>query len=53
MAVQPPDLPPPARDPEEKDLSRRSRAGALNPVLIVAMIVLIAAVAFVFWARAG
>jgi hypothetical protein len=53
MAVQPPDLPPPARDPNEKELSRRSRVGALNPVLIVAVIVLIGIVAFVFWARGG
>ena len=47
MAAQPPDLPPPARDPNEKELSRRSRVGALNPVLIVAVIVLIGIVVFV------
>jgi hypothetical protein len=47
MAAQPPDLPPHARDPDEKELSRRSRAGALNPVLIVAGIVLIGIAVFV------
>lgn len=47
MAVQPPDLPPPARDPDERDLARRSRGGSVNPVLIIAAIVLIGVAVFV------
>jgi hypothetical protein len=47
MAVQRPDLPPPARDPDERDLARRSRGGSLNPVLIMAAIVLIGVAVFV------
>lgn len=47
MAAQPPDLPP--RDPSlaDRDLSRRSRGGSLNPVLIIAVIALIGVVVFV------
>jgi hypothetical protein len=51
MAIQPPDLPPRELDPAERDLARRSGQAALAPWLITAAVVLLAALAFIVWAR--
>lgn len=53
MAVQPPDLPPRDRSPEDRELSRRSGGGALSPWLLIAGVVLIGVLAFVVFARLG
>ena len=53
MTVQPPDLPPREPTPEDRELVRRSRLGALGPWLIVALILLAAVLAFTLFAAGG
>ena len=53
MTVQPPDLPPRDPTPEERELGRRSRMGALAPWLIPAVLALAGVFAFVLFALRG
>lgn len=53
MTVQPPDLPPREPTPEDRELGRRSRTGALAPWLIPAALALAALFAFVLFALGG
>lgn len=52
MSQEPP-LTPVEGEAAERELARRSRAGALGPWLIALVILLIAVAAFVLFARTG